>query len=60
MIKRIASWILRLPFGLILMGVALGWIARTVYPPPVKQEAPTGFVDPFPEESPFTDLPILP
>jgi hypothetical protein len=40
---RIVRRLFRLPFQLILIGVAMGLIARTVFPPEKKEVAPRQF-----------------
>lgn len=53
--SRILRRLMQLPFHLVLIGVALGLIARAIYPPKTDVIAPRQFEE---VEVEFTDLPL--
>lgn len=59
--SRIFGRLSELPFHLVLIGVALGMLARVIHPPTEEVIAPRVFPDPIvePQDSDFTDLDIV-
>ena len=60
-LPRIVQRLFQLPFHLVLLGIAVGYGARLLFPPESAEIAPRKFETPIatPAEDEFTELPLI-